>query len=1431
MKNLNFIYNNLTWKSGIFLLTKRITNYKNTNSKWLLLLFFVFLITNLKAQSVELSPNKNYFAAYFMLKKDSVVYVKENNEYKETKATFAKYKISIFDAISGKELHFYETKLFQLQANKPSIKMFFTPNSEFLYFALENKDVLVFSMHKGFISKYLAQDFFFIGNENEFAFLKPDEISFSASDKKITRDLSNFTNLELIAENQFALVSRVSKNKYTSALIEIANPKNDKIIKYEAWSYNPEEKEFICLNSSKIVTYKLPTFKEKEVELDKEYKTADYKKNYYLARFNSNATALMLIGDEKISILSEKGKSIADIKIPDNFSSITWIDNENLRIVSLSEISIFNLKTKKVSTEAKLEFDISNQQKLSNFSEVLHVSSTAKYAALSAFENVELKNTNIDKQISFKQQYFLNFSSQEDYFFTQNSNFEIKAYSLANFSTENKAILLKTEPFKFLSAIGGAFYKIAKTQNYYNSDFKSIGIPFTMLEVDSISALEGESFQGIYDKFQKDKNLKYASFYLNTRLIDAISLFDLQTKTSKNITINSLVVKTVHVQIDANFFANPLIRQNYLDQYKSKENERLESNLNSENAFWNGGKNNAIHNLKFTNHNTILYHKLNDSRYKVTDIELNEELDYLAMGEIFFSPNNAFVVVSAALKTILYNTLKGTEMRSYSDIYTNILLTNDTTFFVGMNKSSNYFFVGLTKKIDLQTSIAKITPNGKYLLTLSKDRTLLKRYSLPEMKELSSVKIPDSHKRYFYTPLIEASENGEFISAQYKNELSFFSTQTDNDANNIKTIENVSSEKGIYWLNDQEALIIRDESSIVLNVKNGNYNQQRDFNFYLSDNELKTNSLYLLFISNNAQFAVIQHSSDENVMLVKNTNQKYNYFKIRNAKFIAFDSESKRIFFQIGTSRLGILETSTLLDTAGSDFSYETIRAANRQNRQLPPRPKPIAFDSPAPEGYHYERFTQEKSFGSDPKIKAGIYVHNLISEGNDVKLNVHVLDKKGNFYSGIDSKTNKDVWCELYIKYPDGSTKRIENFEVTENNSESQQTPTNYALGLVLDHSGSMGNERCNYLQKGVKSFIEQKSEFVAVSLLKFDENVKTQINLSNSKANLLKKLELTGDKGFGGSTALYDAIYEGIFEVNKAEKTHTKAILVVTDGYENASYTYLNELILFALEHNVKVYTVGFGAYVNKPILQTIAYQTGGSFYQIYKTQELEWIYQDIYNKLSNYYSIRFATPQKGKYTLMLKPCSEKIDNQIFIAFDNNEIDYKKLTEFQHDGFGIPFLDMSDSLQVSVFEAKEPISSIDRIVSKNGSNLDFYAPREFDKIKFPDIKFVTDKTEIIKDTDKGLQEVISFLEKYPKIIIEISGHTDEVGTNEKNLDLSHRRADKIKEIMVKGGIDTNRILTAGYGETKPIASNTTAEGKLKNRRVEFKIINSLTR
>ncbi len=105
--------------------------------------------------------------------------------------------------------------------------------------------------------------------------------------------------------------------------------------------------------------------------------------------------------------------------------------------------------------------------------------------------------------------------------------------------------------------------------------------------------------------------------------------------------------------------------------------------------------------------------------------------------------------------------------------------------------------------------------------------------------------------------------------------------------------------------------------------------------------------------------------------------------------------------------------------------------------------------------------------------------------------------------------------------------------------------------------------------------------------------------------------------------------------------------------------------------------------------------------------------------------------------------------------------------------------------------------------------------------------INFDFNKSKITEADQTELKKAIEFLKKYPKAKIRLEGYTDSVGTNKYNLGLSRRRAAATKKYLVKeAGIAARRISTVGYGESNPIASNKTPEGRAMNRRVEILIL-----
>ncbi|MFI5204056.1 MAG: OmpA family protein [Flavobacteriales bacterium] len=119
------------------------------------------------------------------------------------------------------------------------------------------------------------------------------------------------------------------------------------------------------------------------------------------------------------------------------------------------------------------------------------------------------------------------------------------------------------------------------------------------------------------------------------------------------------------------------------------------------------------------------------------------------------------------------------------------------------------------------------------------------------------------------------------------------------------------------------------------------------------------------------------------------------------------------------------------------------------------------------------------------------------------------------------------------------------------------------------------------------------------------------------------------------------------------------------------------------------------------------------------------------------------------------------------------------------------------------------------------------FVVPMEAgQKARLNNIFFDTDKAALRKESFVELDGLVTSLKENPTIKIEIGGHTDNVGKDASNLDLSLRRAKAVMDYLIGKGISKDRLTFKGYGETTPVATNDTDEGKQLNRRVEITIL-----
>jgi OmpA-OmpF porin, OOP family len=101
--------------------------------------------------------------------------------------------------------------------------------------------------------------------------------------------------------------------------------------------------------------------------------------------------------------------------------------------------------------------------------------------------------------------------------------------------------------------------------------------------------------------------------------------------------------------------------------------------------------------------------------------------------------------------------------------------------------------------------------------------------------------------------------------------------------------------------------------------------------------------------------------------------------------------------------------------------------------------------------------------------------------------------------------------------------------------------------------------------------------------------------------------------------------------------------------------------------------------------------------------------------------------------------------------------------------------------------------------------------------------VQFETGSSTLTVDSYTTLDKVAEIMVKYPDYYLIINGHTDNVGRAQANLMLSDQRAKACFNFLVSRGVARGRMLASGFGDTKPITSNRTEEGRALNRRVEF--------
>ena len=111
---------------------------------------------------------------------------------------------------------------------------------------------------------------------------------------------------------------------------------------------------------------------------------------------------------------------------------------------------------------------------------------------------------------------------------------------------------------------------------------------------------------------------------------------------------------------------------------------------------------------------------------------------------------------------------------------------------------------------------------------------------------------------------------------------------------------------------------------------------------------------------------------------------------------------------------------------------------------------------------------------------------------------------------------------------------------------------------------------------------------------------------------------------------------------------------------------------------------------------------------------------------------------------------------------------------------------------------------------------------------INLPGVNFATNSDRLLGGAEQVLADAAATLRKNKDLVVEVAGHTDSDGSAALNESLSERRAITVRDYLIDRGVNHGNLTVKGYGESAPIADNTTREGKARNRRVELRILNN---
>ncbi len=421
----------------------------------------------------------------------------------------------------------------------------------------------------------------------------------------------------------------------------------------------------------------------------------------------------------------------------------------------------------------------------------------------------------------------------------------------------------------------------------------------------------------------------------------------------------------------------------------------------------------------------------------------------------------------------------------------------------------------------------------------------------------------------------------------------------------------------------------------------------------------------------------------------------------------------------------------------------------------------------------------------------------------NQITLRILVTDTLGNFIKGLAPPTMSEAesrrFFKAIIERSGNQTQSITDFSIKEVHHTDSKP---YDVALSLDYSGSMAGAIYS-LESAVRRMLNKKSDEDRFSIIRFDHELKTEALLTKDANTLLNSISWKGLGDFGGATALYAGADEALISLANSPQEREKILFLFTDGYENSSFSHAEkgrvfratELAKKAREMGVRIFPISFGDNTNEKLLNALGWLTDGNALQVFSNAAIDSVYAELPYLFRNYYEITYK-PMADK-----DPSGQK---QVGLKYFNQKKDIITKSNYQtHDNFEIDEETGENFLAGTRKNTKQILTPPQAVAF-----------------------FGFDRANLDMSYTPALNAVYVFLKKNPQTQIDILGHTDLVGTEEKNVELSKRRAEAVKQYLLQKGITANRMHILALGKSKPVWRVEDEEWKAKeNRRIEIQI------